>query len=232
MKDPLLTHAGVPTTAGFVLAGGQSSRMGADKALALFHGVPLIQIAVESLVSAEISARIAGSRSALGSFTPVVPDTIRDRGPLAGVHAALAVSQADWNLFLPVDLPLMPASLLACLIQRAILSSSPITVPQLNGRLQPFPAVLHRSVLPILEDLLQNGESACHIAWRLIPARLGGALDAPAVENLVQCGQCAHPAGLPPALWFLSANTPADLAYLHHFPHLPSRRPISSNLFL
>jgi hypothetical protein len=68
------------SAAGFVLAGGNSSRMGSDKALALFGGIPLIQIALETLAEAHIPARIAGSRSDLGRFADEIPDTSPNPG--------------------------------------------------------------------------------------------------------------------------------------------------------
>jgi len=208
----------VPTSAaGFILAGGRSSRMGTDKALTLLAGIPLIQIAIQTLTSAGVPARIAGSRSSLAEFAQEIPDTWPDSGPLGGIHAALSASLADWNLFLPVDLPLMPASLLACLLQRAALTAQPVTATRLNGRLEPFPVVLHRSVLPFVSQCLESGKTACHQAWQTIPQELGTGLDAVPVESLVQCGQCSHSANLPPILWFQSANTPDELARLIAF---------------
>lgn len=204
-----------PMASGFILAGGQSSRMGTDKALTLFVGRPLIQVALEALITAGVSARIAGSRSSLSAFAEEIPDTFSDQGPLGGVHAALSASTTEWNLFLPVDLPLMSPLLLACLLQRALLTGAPVTVGHLNGRVQPFPVVLHRTVLPSITQRLEQGDSACHAAWQSIPAELGSALDAVPIEYLHQCGQCRHPRGLPPALWFVSANTPAELARLN-----------------
>jgi molybdopterin-guanine dinucleotide biosynthesis protein A len=205
-----------PTSAaGFVLAGGRSSRLGRDKALALVAGSPLIQIALGTVAAAGVPAKIAGARSPLARFAQEIPDTWPDFGPLGGIHAALSAEVADWNLFLPVDLPLMPASLLACLLQRAALTGQPVTATRLNGRLEPFPVLLHRSVLPFVAQRLEAGRTACHQAWQSIPQELATQLDAVPVESLVQCGQCSHPADLPPILWFQSANTPDELARLN-----------------
>lgn len=206
------------SAAGFVLAGGHSSRMGSDKALALFQGVPLVQVALNTLAAAGAPARIAGCRSPLKAFAEEIPDTFPETGPMGGIHAALSVSQAEWNLFLPVDLPLMPSSLLACLLQRARLTGAPVTVAKLNGRIEPFPAVLHRTALPYLTQNLQSGQTACYLAWQTIPASLHSALDAVPVEYLLQCGHCQHPLNLPPLLWFQSANTPTELARLNRHP--------------
>ena len=200
---------------GFVLAGGRSSRMGSDKALALFRGVPLIQTALQTINAVGIPARIAGSRSDLSSFAAQIPDTFAETGPLGGIHAALSISDAEWNLFLPVDLPLMPSSLLACLLRRAMLTGAPVTAVRLNGRIEPFPVILHRSVLPSITQRLQEGNSACYAAWQEIPLELDSSLDAVPVEYLHQCGHCSDPRGLPPALWFQSANTPAELSRLN-----------------
>ena len=136
------------SASGFVLAGGRSSRMGSDKALAVFAGDPLIQVALNTFAEAGVSARIAGSRSALGVYADEIADTFIEIGPMGGVHAGLAASDAEWNLFLPVDLPLMPGLLLLRLLERAALTGAPVTATRLNGRLEPFPVVLRSDVLP------------------------------------------------------------------------------------
>jgi molybdopterin-guanine dinucleotide biosynthesis protein A len=204
--------------------------MGADKALALFGGIPLIQVALETLAEAHLSACIAGSRSSLGEFAQEIPDTFPESGPLGGIHAALAGSQAEWNLFLPVDLPLMPSSLLASLLRRAQLTHAPVTVARVNGRMEPFPVILNAAIFPGIAQRIAAGDSSCYRAWQTIPTELGAKLDAIDVESLLQCGQCTpgrRRVGLPPALWFQSANTPEELARLNRIEAdiRPSRFP-------
>jgi molybdopterin-guanine dinucleotide biosynthesis protein A len=208
---------------GFVLAGGRSSRMGRDKALVELQGRPLLEIALATLRAAGLPARIAGRRTPFAGPNPVIPnqlpepipDLIPESGPLGGIHAALSASTARWNLFLPVDMPLMPPSLLRCLLDRAELTAAPVTVVLLNGRLEPLPVVLDRAILPHLAALLARGQRACRTAWQSIPESFGAALNAPAVETLRALGHCGDSRGLPPVHWFQSANTPADLAFLH-----------------
>jgi molybdopterin-guanine dinucleotide biosynthesis protein A len=203
------------SAAGFVLAGGESSRMGTDKALALFNGIPLIENALATLAAAGLTGRIAGSRSQLDLYAEAIPDTFPNTGPLGGIHAALSASQAEWNVFVPVDLPLMPASLLTALLERAQRTDSPVTVAALNGKIEPFPVILQKSVLDNLTYRLKSGRSACHAAWQEIPGSMNKTLDAVSVESLLQTGQIPHPASLAPALWFQGANTPAELAQLN-----------------
>ena len=104
---------------GFVLAGGQSSRMGQDKALLHFAGRPLVAHALSILSQAGLSVSIAGARpsarTSLEAFAPVVEDPEPGLGPLAGICAALASTAARYAVFLPVDLPLLPPALIAFL---------------------------------------------------------------------------------------------------------------------
>ncbi len=132
--------------AGFVLAGGQSSRMGHDKALLAFAGRPLIDHALATLHEAGLSASIAGANpsvlASLAAFAPVVEDLEPGRGPLAGICAALASTSARYAVFLPVDLPLLPSSLIVYLFHHARITGHAVTVPSVNGFAETFPAVL------------------------------------------------------------------------------------------
>jgi molybdopterin-guanine dinucleotide biosynthesis protein A len=180
--------------------------------MALCAGRPLIAHALGLFSAAGIPASIAGARSDLSAFASVVSDIHPDCGPLSGVASALAATSRVWNLFLPVDLPLMPPSLLRCLVDRAELTGAAVTATRLNGRVQPFPVVLCRNAQPLVAERVASGLLACHAAWEGIAAAFGSSIEAVAVEYLAQCGQCSPPHALPAALWFRSANTPADLA--------------------
>ena len=110
--------------AGFVLAGGRSTRMGQDKALLTLGGEPLVKRAVRklSMVCAEVA--IAGGAENLMQFGRVIPDESSGCGPLAGIVAALEQSSFEWNLFLAVDAPFVPVSVLKALLFMAAGSPS------------------------------------------------------------------------------------------------------------
>lgn len=201
--------------AGVVLAGGQSSRMGRDKALLLFAGRPLIEHALTKLREAGLPATIAGASpaadSALAAYAPVVRDPQPGLGPLAGICAALGAASARSVIFLPVDLPLLPPSLIVYLLHHARITSRAVTVPSVNGFAQTFPVVLDRSVLPALRTELHSGKRGCFSAFQAAAESFGQPISVAAVELLAQSGQVAHPLGLPPFRWFLNVNTPQDL---------------------
>jgi molybdopterin-guanine dinucleotide biosynthesis protein A len=187
--------------------------MGQDKALLPFAGKPLVTCALAILREAGLTAMIAGQRSPLAAFAPVVEDAEPGRGPLGGICAALASMLAQRAVFLPVDLPLLPASLIACLLAYARITGRAVTVPSVNGFAQTFPAVVDRAALPALRKELEAGHGGCFSGFQTAAASLGQPVAVLAVETLVQSGQVAHPDSLPAARWFLNVNTPADLCW-------------------
>ena len=190
--------------------------MGEEKALVEFRGRPLIENALEILRSAELSASIAGAnsapvRSALEAFAPVVQDLDPGLGPLGGICAAMASTSARWSVFIPVDMPLLPASLVEFVVNYAVVTDSLVTVASVTNISQTFPAVLERSVLPGLHSELVSGRRGCFSALQGAAAGLGKKVAVLAAELLAQSGHVAHPDGLPPACWFLNVNSVEDL---------------------
>ncbi|MGA9670421.1 MAG: molybdenum cofactor guanylyltransferase [Terracidiphilus sp.] len=196
---------------GFVLAGGESRRMGTDKALVEFAGRPLVERALAILREAGLEARIAGARSSLGSYAPIVDDAEPGRGPLGGICAAMSAMTACRAVFLPVDLPLVPASLIGLLMHHAEISGRVVTVSSVNGFAQTFPAVVGREALPTLRNELEFGRGGCFAGFAAAAASRGESISVLPVELAVQAGQLAHPEGLPATRWFLNVNSPDDL---------------------
>ena len=103
----------------FILAGGKSSRMGADKAFLELKGRTLLHRALDLMRSLTPEAIIVGERSKFARLGTVVEDVFRERGPLGGIHAALAATATDLNLVLAVDLPFVDAAFLKYLVKQA-----------------------------------------------------------------------------------------------------------------
>ena len=114
-------HQVVDAVTAFVLAGGKSSRMGQDKAFLRLGGSTLLDRALGSgeRLGWRATATIVGSTSKFGGFGVVIEDKYPERGPLGGIHAALAHTSTDLNLIIAVDLPFLRPELLRYLIDQA-----------------------------------------------------------------------------------------------------------------
>lgn len=145
--------------AGFVLAGGQSARMGRDKALLPYESGTLIE-AVARRVRAAVStvAVIGDPVKYQGLGYPVHADLAPGCGPLSGLHSALSLRWADWNLVVACDMPRLATSILAALLERAEAVSDPALVCVVplseEGEPQPLCAVYHCSCLSLVERAL------------------------------------------------------------------------------
>jgi len=151
--------------AAWVLTGGRSSRMGVDKALVPIDGQPLaLRVAVEV-------AKVCSSVSLVGDpekyralGLPVVADEFPGLGPLAGIEAALRVTEADWNLLVACDMPALNPSLLgelfaACTECNPDEAGHPDgALPQYaDGRVEPLCAVYHRRCHASIRAALESG---------------------------------------------------------------------------
>lgn len=96
------------TIAGIVLSGGQSSRMGKDKAGLVWGGQSFLDHARERLTACGCNlVRISG-----GEGQGAIPDTLSDAGPARAIFdviKALGLETGGY-LFLPVDAPLLTAA--------------------------------------------------------------------------------------------------------------------------
>ena len=132
------------TVSGFVLAGGESSRMGRDKALLPYHGTSLVE-------------HIAGAvREAAGNVTIIVNDKIPGCGPLGGLFTALSNSDTDWNLVVACDMPGISPEPLRILLNRAEISPRDCVAASDGAELQPLCAVYHRRCLPIVARAIRD----------------------------------------------------------------------------
>ncbi|MFP5234956.1 MAG: molybdenum cofactor guanylyltransferase [Acidobacteriota bacterium] len=198
--------------AGFVLAGGHSRRMGADKALVELAGRPLIAHALDTLRAAGLNAAIAGAHADVNSYASIIPDAEPDCGPLGGICSALEQCDAEIALFVSVDMPLMPVSAIHYLVEHAAMTAEVVTVFSVNGFAQTFPSVIRREAAPVLRAELAAGRRGCLAALDKAAGKRAQRLRALPVEYLAQAGQVRDDRGLPPVRWFANLNTQQDMA--------------------
>ncbi len=180
--------------AGFILAGGQSARMGTDKALVPFCGEPLIAHALRTLRQVCAEVAIAGGAPALAAYAPLVQDDTPYQGPLGGIVAALRHTTRDWNLFLPVDTPFLPAEALRRLLTTRCSAETVAILAQPADHINPLVALYHRRALPTLGAELAAGR-----------LRVRSAIESAGPVAFAQFPHAFQQA------WFRNLNTPADL---------------------
>lgn len=146
----------------FILAGGRSTRMGADKAAALVGGTSMLDRIAEAAADAG-AARITvvSSRGALEGYE-TVPDIFRGKGALGGIHSALKHSSCEAVFITACDFPLISAEFIRLLVDRFNGGSDCCVIPeQPDGVFQPLAAVYSRSrCLAICEEILSDPDSS------------------------------------------------------------------------
>jgi len=155
VKSPLVI-------AGAILAGGQSRRMGEDKALLSLAGTSLIGRAIDRLRPqvSKLVLNVHETRNGLDAYgLPVATDSSSDHhGPLAGILASLRWAEAagiPWLATVAVDTPFFPKDLVDRLAaaaqgQRVVAASS-------GGRLHPVFALWKTELASSLEQQIENG---------------------------------------------------------------------------
>src|SRR5579859_3771872 len=122
--------AGREAIGGFILAGGQSSRMGQPKGLLAFAGKPLVVHLARLIEFAVEPPVIIGPPGVYGGLGfHVVPDDRRNLGPLGGISTALRISSCGWNLIVGCDLPFLAREWIEFLVARAIASPADAVIP-------------------------------------------------------------------------------------------------------
>ena len=185
---------------GFILAGGASSRMGADKARLRLGGRTLVGRAAEALGAVCASVSLISSKPDAADFgLPVFGDVYAGRGALGGLHAALAHARAPWAAVLSCDLPFASGALLGRLASLRAPDAEAVAPLQLDGRPQPLCALYARAAcLPPAVELIRSEE----LRPRVLLARLRTRWVAP--EEWADLPGSEH--------FFLNLNTPDDFA--------------------
>ncbi len=152
-------HVGVSGVSMFILAGGHSTRMGADKALLQLGGKTLLERALGKAREVSDSVMVVGKGELYASFgAPIVEDEFPECGPLGGIHAALGTSRSELNIVLSVDAPLVTTAFLRFMVERAEASTDALAVvPDAGGGVQGTCAVYRRPFRAVAEQQLKRG---------------------------------------------------------------------------
>jgi len=137
-----------------IQAGGQSRRMGQDKALMPFLGRPLIQRVVERLKPIADEILVTTNRPDDYRFLdlPLFRDLHPGRGALGGLYTALASATCEVVGVVACDMPFASATLLEAASRLLVEEEADVVIPASSEGLEPLHAVYRRTVcLPAIE---------------------------------------------------------------------------------
>jgi molybdopterin-guanine dinucleotide biosynthesis protein A len=147
-----------------IQAGGQSRRMGEDKALLTFLGKPLISRVIERVapIAHEILVTTNSPHNYQFLGVPLYPDLIPDRGALGGLHTALSAASQPLVAVIACDMPFINRDLLAAEHDRLVETGADMIIPHTGEGLEPFHAIYRREVcLPHIAIAIQQNK------WRV-----------------------------------------------------------------
>jgi len=149
---------------GIILTGGQSRRMGQDKALLPIPGAEqttfsahlvslLAPLCAEVLLVARDQAAAADYAALAGAR--IVTDQIPGVGPLLGLYSGLCETHTSHAIILAVDMPFVQPAMLSYLL--SLPRQEAIIVPIVNDVPQVLFAIYPRGILPIIAARLGEG---------------------------------------------------------------------------
>ena len=150
-----------------IQAGGQSSRMGEDKALKTFLGRPLIQRVVERLSPIADEIILTTNRPAdyaflgLGLFSDLKPG----RGALGGLYTAIASASNPFIAVVACDMPFASPTLLKAANKILVEEEADVVIAKSDEGYEPLHALYRRATcLPAIEAAIDADQWKV-IAW-------------------------------------------------------------------
>jgi molybdopterin-guanine dinucleotide biosynthesis protein A len=185
-----------------IQAGGESRRMGRDKALRPFLGQPLIRSVIKRLASIADEIIITTNRPADYAFLdlPLFLDLRPGCGPLSGLQTALSSASQPLVACVACDMPFASPDLLSFQARLLESGTADVVIPLLSEGYEPLHAVYRRETcLPVVEQALARAEYKL-MAW----------FSHVRVQSLTaeDCRQYD-----PTGLAFTNLNTPQELAW-------------------
>jgi molybdopterin-guanine dinucleotide biosynthesis protein A len=142
-----------------IQAGGESRRMGRDKALIPFLGKSLIQRVIQRVAPLADEVLVTTNRPEDYLFLdlPLFSDLAPGRGALGGLLTALSAARGDLVAIVACDMPFVSVALLAAQRDLLIEGAFDAVIPQTEGGTEPFHAIYRRATcLPAIQEAIQS----------------------------------------------------------------------------
>ncbi|MBL8103342.1 MAG: molybdenum cofactor guanylyltransferase [Anaerolineales bacterium] len=182
-----------------IQAGGQSSRMGEDKALKSFLGKPLIQRVIDRLAPIANEMIVTTNRPDEYGFLNLrlVPDLKPGRGALGGLYTAIASATSDFVAVAACDMPFVSRIFFESAHRLMVEEEADVVIAKTDEGYEPFHALYRRAAcLPAIEAAIDADQWKV-IAWfPQVKVRTLGAEEIKAID--------------PSGLCFWNLNTPEE----------------------
>ncbi len=185
-----------------ILAGGNSARMGQNKAFLSVDGVPIIT-RIHSLLAELFSEVIIITNQTelfkdFGSRT--YADMIPDKGALGGLYTGVFFSEFEYSFCVACDMPFIKRSLVSFLIKRA--KGEDAIVPRTQDGLQPLHAIYSKGCLNVMKQVIDEGRYKITDFYDLIRLEIIDEVDFLHLDPIRES--------------FINVNTPDELRLIRH----------------
>ncbi|HML32005.1 molybdenum cofactor guanylyltransferase [Sporomusa sphaeroides] len=148
---------GLKEATAIILAGGNSTRMGRDKATLPWGNSNILNYLAMNLMQVCREVIVVSNRPRdVAALVRVVPDIIPHRGPLGGIHSGLCHATYAQAVIVGCDMPFVRPEVVRILLDKMGVWDA--VVPIYGGRPQPLLAAYSKECIPLAEELLKNQE--------------------------------------------------------------------------
>lgn len=150
-----------------IQAGGESRRMGQDKALLPFLGTTLVERVISRVapLGDELLITTNNPQEYLEFKVPLFRDLLPGKGALGGLYTALSAARFPIVIVVACDMPFVNVDILAQAIEKLQSNEVDVVIPKTKKGYEPFHAVYRRETcLSAVQSALQSGERRL-ISW-------------------------------------------------------------------
>ena len=148
-----------------IQAGGQSSRMGEDKALKPFLGKPLIQRVIDRLSPIADELLVTTNRPADYAFLNqrLIADLKPGRGALGGLYTAIASASHPFVAVMACDMPFASKSFFESAHRLIVQKEADVVIAKTEAGYEPLHALYRREAcLPAIEAAIEADQ------WKVV----------------------------------------------------------------
>lgn len=183
-----------------ILAGGNSLRMGENKAFLQIDGVPIIT-RIHSLVRDlfEEVIIVTNEKNLFKNFQArIYTDLLPDKGALGGLYTGVFFSSFEYSLCVACDMPFLKTSLLQFLITNT--KDEDAIVPRTRDGLQPLHAIYSKRCLDAMRRIIDQGKYKIIDFYDLVRVKIIDESDFLHLDPLRES--------------FINVNTPEELLFI------------------